>query len=426
MLVLAVLGACGDDAATNPPDAALPPDAAPAAGVRLSLTVRGTPAAGARVVFLDPAGAVVRDTTTGADGTAFAELAAGSVTVVEPRPVVTPEPMTIHDRLATFTGVAVGDELRLDLMPLEPTVEVTLSVPSDGDAMTFEVLSTCGRGMIPAFMGEVMPAPVTLDACGTTDLFVISGDGIGSVLHGMYRPNIAVPAGATIVLPGPWEDLVASTVTATNVPAWIGNIGVDQALVTPRRPVVVATGFLDPGAPTTTLQLPPPSGLPGALRFRLFPTAGMAESLQRIVAWGLSAVDPSVDLGALALAPYTTAPRYDAATRTIAWTEGTGAPADLVRAELHVFREGDPAHTWDWQIVAARGAAPSVSYPVLPVLDFDFNVQAGDSAGVRELETAAVPGGYAAVRSRALRTRLDLVGATPAGRVAYQAVFVQE
>src|SRR5688500_7765556 len=103
--VLVALGACGDDAATTTTDAAAPTPDAAVPGVRLALTWRGAPAAGVRVIFLDSAGAVVRDTTTGDDGTAVAELADGSVTVVEPREVVMPEPMTIHDRLATFTGI---------------------------------------------------------------------------------------------------------------------------------------------------------------------------------------------------------------------------------------------------------------------------------------------------------------------------------
>ncbi|MEO7094493.1 MAG: hypothetical protein ABI175_14655, partial [Polyangiales bacterium] len=105
--------------------------------------------------------------------------------------------------------------------------------------------------------------------------------------------------------------------------------------------------------------------------------------------------------------------------------EGTGRPSNMVRTELHVHRDGKPARRWDWQIAATRGPQPSVTFPQLPVGDFDFMPAATDSYGVRDLETADLPGGYATYREQALRTRLDVVTPGFSGQLSYQQLYQQ-
>lgn len=422
-LALAAFG-CGDnlhpvvDAPPGIPDA----DASTTTAVRLTLTVRGVPTAGARVVFQDASSGLILDTATAADGTASAVVPAGGyVTLVEPRPLPLGGPLAINDRLATFAAVEPGDDLRVDLSPPPPALSVTMSVPPDAPAISFDVTGSCGGGTIASAGGVVVPSELVLGSCGGTADFVVLGrDDLGTPVRAMFRPGIAVSAGAQIALPGPWSDLVTSTTSVGGVPAWVSGMYVEHGLASSRGLVFTTLATVDPLAASATFAVPAAPGLASTLRAALFPAPG-GLSQQQVVVWGGPAVDPQIpDLGALALAPYTTAPVFDGPTRTVSWTEGTGATGDVVRVEIHGYRDGAPAHTWDWQLVAPHDGSTRVTYPRLPVVDVDFTPAAGDSSGVHELETLRVPGGYATVRAHGVRTRLDVVAPAAQGALAYQ------
>jgi len=240
----------------------------------------------------------------------------------------------------------------------------------------------------------------------------------------MYQPTVAVNDGAMIALAGTWSALAPTTIGITNVPAWVSSFGVDRAIVSSRGVVFSTTQYVDPLAATATFDLPATMGTLAAIRVTAFPLP-IAISQQQVLIWGAS-LAPSIPFDTLVLAQFTSQPTYDIATRAVRWVEGPGPSGNVVRTELHAYREGTPARLWDWQLVSARGGAASVTYPKLPVGDFDFMPAATDAYGVTSLETANLPGGYPAIRARALRTRLDVVTPGAAGLLAYQQLFTAQ
>jgi hypothetical protein len=426
MLAVALVAGCGDAAA--PTDAAV--DVVSPSAVRLTVTRRGLPAAGARVVFQDLASNVVSDTVTREDGVAAAEVEAGDfVTLVEPKdpPVGPNPPPTINDRLATFAAVEPGDELHIDLEPKPPTVVVTMSAPPMPGATLLQVTSTCGNGSISQVDDVVAPAQITLGDCrGSADFALVATDGVTPPTHGMYREANTIGDHAVVALTGAWAPLVTSTVTPDPPPSWVVYMGIDLAVRSSRGTVLTQSQLVDPAAPAATFTLPPTTGTTAAISVTMIAdTAGFAR--QQLLRWGLPVIDPVVSTTPLLLAPYTTLPVFDLPTRTMRWTEGPGAVADAVRAEIHTFRDGFPAHAWDWQLIAPRGAATSVTYPVWPAgREFDFGPKAGDSSGMRDLEMVSAPGGYRAIRPHALRTRLDVPTSTPTGQLSHQQVSNQQ
>jgi hypothetical protein len=170
--------------------------------------------------------------------------------------------------------------------------------------------------------------------------------------------------------------------------------------------------------------VPVTTGTQSAVRVAASPHA-VALSSQELVMWG-TAIPSPFEFEALALAQFTSPPAYDIATRTVTWVEGPGPSGNVVRTELHAFRDGTPARMWDWQLATARTGPASVTYPKLPIGDFDFMPAATDSYGVKDLETANLPGGYAAIRARAVRTRLDVVSPASAGQLSYQRLFAAQ
>lgn len=423
LVVAAVVAGCGDDDGGST-DAGMDPDA-PAPVVRLTVTRKGLPAVGARVVFQDAASNVVRDMVTDLDGSAAAELEAGGyVTLVHPKdPPVGPDPPpTINDKLATFAAVEPGDELRIDLEPKLTTVMVTMTVPPDPGASVFSVTSNCGGGVI-----SQAPSQLTLGDCrGVADFALVGLDESGGKLRGMYREGNPIADQAVVQLTGAWAPLVTSTVMADPAPPWAAFMGIDLGLRSSRGIVFAHTELVDPMAPIGQFMLPPTMGTTGAVSVTIVGDSTMF-SKQNLVTWGVPVTDPVIATAPRVLAPYLTLPVWNADTRTVTWTEGAGAKAEVVRAEVHAFRDGVPAHAWDWQLIAPRGAASSVTYPSWPGGgDFDFAPKTGDSTGMRELENISVTGGYGAIRARGLRTRLDVPTLAPAGQLAYQQVHISD
>jgi hypothetical protein len=108
---------------------------------------------------------------------------------------------------------------------------------------------------------------------------------------------------------------------------------------------------------------------------------------------------------------------------TLTWTEtGSGAAPDVVRAKVHAYRDGFPqGRTWHWRIAAPRSAT-TITFPTLPVADYDFNVKDTDVVGVDELETIALPGDYASARTNPF-TALPVIGAS--GRIVVQSLYFE-
>ena len=134
-----------------------------------------------------------------------------------------------------------------------------------------------------------------------------------------------------------------------------------------------------------------------------------------------ASADYAIDVTHTMLPRYTTAPTYDAASRTIGWGE---APADgqatVVRARLHAYRDDIPSgRSWSWEIAAAK-TATTVTFPALPDVDgFSFIPIASDTVGVDDLTTATFPGGFDAVRTSPFR---DLVPALTSGHAVIESL----
>jgi hypothetical protein len=255
---------------------------------------------------------------------------------------------------------------------------------------------------------------------GAADIVAIARDIDGSVMQTMYQAGVPISDGGTVALAGAWQPFAPEAVEVANASPWVRALGIERAIVSPRGIVYRTTQFVDPAAATATFAMPPTTGTQTAVRVTAYPVAG-ALTLQQLLVWGATVASP-ISFPALALAPVTTSPVYDPATHTVSWTEDAAPGGNVVRGQLHAFRDGMPAHQWDWQIAAPR-TGTTLAYPELPAGDFDFMPAQADAFAVRELETANLPGGYPAVRARALRTRLDVIVPGVAGQLAYQQLF---
>ena len=112
----------------------------------------------------------------------------------------------------------------------------------------------------------------------------------------------------------------------------------------------------------------------------------------------------------------------------VAWTERTGGTAaDLVRAQLDVFRDDIPTgRVWHWRLAVARGSTPAVKFPTLPpVAGFDFNPASGDTTVIGELTELRLPGGLNPWRTQVFTpTAQSIVGA--AGHIALQTLYSEQ
>ena len=427
LALLVVLG-CGDDAGSlpdAPADAAIdaPVDAA-AALVTLTITDGGVPAVGATVYFQDADSSLVATVLTGLDGRASAPVAGGGfVTAIEPRPAAFGG-IVIRDRLATFAGVQPGDDLHLDLRPPPDLTSITfdVQVPEDPEAMDYTLFTSCGRAPL-ALAAGTMPTPVTLTGCaGIADVLVTSNDLSARPLRALYRPAQVIADGATLALPGPYTALLPVTIGITSSPAWVASYLLELDVTTVRGPVFPAFAAIDPGAPSAVLELPDAPGTAVSVRADVY-LVQPAVAQQSLLAWDLPIGDHTLDAGALALRPFTTAPVFDPATRTVTWTDGAGLAPDVVRAEVYTYRAGDPAYAWHWQLVAPHGSTPSVTFPVLPPAAAAFTTTATDSFSVPALETLAISGGYDRLRPHALGRVLDRALPGASGSLSYQRLY---
>jgi hypothetical protein len=133
-LLVAACGGGGGEADAGTPDASISdaslPDAVTTGLASITVTIGGTPLAGADVVLHDPAGEVTASLKTDVNGRAEAEVAAGAMLTV----IVRPEPDDEGFRV-TYMDVEPGDALELAFPSLSAedrgTASVTLS-PFEG------------------------------------------------------------------------------------------------------------------------------------------------------------------------------------------------------------------------------------------------------------------------------------------------------
>ena len=74
-----------------------------------------------------------------------------------------------------------------------------------------------------------------------------------------------------------------------------------------------------------------------------------------------------------------------------------------------------------WRIAAPR-TETTITYPKLPIVDFDFNPAASDTVSVDELTTIALPGGFAGFRTQAFNDPRSAIAGT-LGRIVQQDLY---
>lgn len=399
LLAACLLVACGGDV-HHTGDAGLPDAAvdalspsksdAPAHAVTLSVTVGAMPTSGVPVYFQNADSSLVNSVLTDAAGTAFAVMAPGGfVTAIEPSNgsgVV---------ELSTFAGVQPDDALRLDLLPVLPMRELMfqLTVPTLANAQTYTVYTPCGTAMIDV----TGTGTVRLAGCGTlTDVLVVALDANGTAIGTLFGGGVSVGT-APVTLTGTYAPEAATTYTYTDVPPPIPFVKTYAALTTTRgRLFSGTTSSAAAGSTTNSITLPDGTGATRLVVSDAVPTSSeLGEQL--VYDWGAWSPSYALDFGSVMLPRYASAPTYDPASRTVAWTEAAGGVApDLVRTRIHAYRDDIPTGTaWGWRLIAPRKGT-AVSYPQLPVDGFDYNPSATDVVGVDDLTIALVPGGFAA------------------------------
>ncbi|MDX2089401.1 MAG: hypothetical protein SFX73_16230 [Kofleriaceae bacterium] len=204
LMVFSVGAGCGDDGGGNSPVDAAPADTAIDSApqpVTVTAKDRGTGVANLAVVFHDPTGALLGQTTTDASGNAtLAMPAGGMVTVIDDREGGELKPMTVG-------GVEPGDALTFTLYELKPagtpTTSATLSIPTIPNVAGFQFNTGC-EGISTGSGSSSIPANITTRCLDAAEKFHVLG---------MAHAN-GQPRAWTLLADQP------KTTTSATFPAW--------------------------------------------------------------------------------------------------------------------------------------------------------------------------------------------------------------
>lgn len=387
----------------------------PANAVKLHVTRAGMPVPNVAVFFQATDSAPIASSLTNDTGVAWAVMPAGGfVTAVEHVAGI--------DELTTFSAVQSGDVLELAFAPTGSTITAsfTIELPTSLDAAVYKVYSPCGSQAIASATDDI-----TLSGCpNPTDLVVVPLDGNGDpVGTALYASNVDIKAATVDLQAGTYEPLATNEYKLTSVPETVTYIGLYGAFSAQYRAFEANTGG-EVTANVATLGMQMPSTATGTelTVATEFPTSGEV-GRETIYNWHAPTTTYALDIASVQLSRYATAPAF--AAHALTWSErGGGTEPDFVRAKVHAYRDGFPqGHAWHWQIVAPR-TGTTVTFPTLPVVDFDFNLKDGDVAGVDELETISLPGGYAGVRAHAFGDVKRTISGT-LGRIVVQSLYFE-
>jgi hypothetical protein len=407
-LVLAV--GCGDQ--RPGPDADVSGDGSVAGLVRFryALDTPESPA-GATVFFQGPDGALISAQRTDEDGRANA--------FVPPGGSVTMAARSGHSiALWTYLGVQPGDELQLDFRnPFgSPRAVVMMTIPRFPGAAFYQLMTSCGSVSLNG--SDQVPEPVSIPACADkVDMVLLARGGDGAIAGAIRAEGLEVKDNGSINITGTYLPVTMSNVSVVNVP-------IDAQSVDATRGSVGALDFmyslrLQYPQPTPTgaqLTFSIPQGKAGAV-VELSASSGITSEVTRFVTWGDANDHVEADL-AHRLPRVLEEPRLVPGTRTLTWPEEQrGLVPDTVMATLQITQ--DPYFV-SWQIIAPRGAEPTLALPVLP--DPRFEPPLGGNIFVSQLIEATVDGGYDNARELVLE-RLESRSwpmAGPRGHATYQ------
>ncbi len=344
------------DGRTGGSDAAVEVDARERGIVRVKVT-GFVEKRGLAVYFQDSDSSISLATQTNANGEATGRLGPdGFVTLVagfEP---------TLS--MWTYTGVQPGDELEFfepEAVDVETPVD-SISIFADGaGAPPFTLRSSCG-GAQTVF--DPLPVAMPLALCSPrVDLLLEQGQ--------VYRFAKDVDlAQRRVDFEGEFVEYASSLVTMTDAPAATGFVM--QSLMGQGFPLERTDNVASvvDGELSVVLGLPLPAG--GTMLTQIDFDDSLA---QHVVDWRSATPQIALDYDAIEVARATQAPRYDASTTSIVWSEGVGTPGDLVRATLH-WLDGQHSRTRSWVLIGPRGEAPVLRVPRLPVPDLVPQVEA--------------------------------------------------
>ena len=373
---------------------------APPNGVTLHVTNGGNPVPNVAAIFLDAADKPLAQVITDANGAAASAMTpGGSVTAI------------IHqgmglDRLVTFTAVAPGDALALELAAPGAALatDVSLTFPTNGSQL-YTMYPSCGD---PVASPDATFVFRPLGCAGSADFVLAAGDS-SSTTSFLVAMGVDIASDTTIL--GTFAPPATPAYAYTNVPSAV-------TAVSNRAAILGHNGLMYSVASTETLaanqtavtlhETLPSTATPALVTTNLFaPPSELGQQLVVDVVNDASA-DYAIDVTQTMLPRYTTAPAYDAASHAVSWGEAAAdTQATVARVRLHAYRDDIPAgRSWSWEIAAAKHAT-TVTFPSLPEVDgFSFTPIASDTVGVDDLTTATFPGGFDAVRTSPFR---DLV-----------------
>ncbi len=407
-LATLALAACGDDGGGAAPDAALPdvamPDAVTTGTASVIVTKHGQPVAGARVYFQRADQSLIAAVDTDGAGMASATIEPGAwVTVLAPY-LASGQPW-----IETIGGVQPGDVVRFGA-PLRTAVDLTVSIPKDPSAVSYEVHANCHdehASRVIVSDAETTGFTFAMGACpASIDFLVVSRYATGVRKNVLYAPD-QTPVNNAVAITGLYGSTLRDvTLTYTNVPADTEQLVVRYQLAVPGESLVLFADevVIDSPGSTASTTVTVPDGLSLSTSEELAviarATAKRPGNIHHIVdRLGPAAAAFDVDF-ASALSGFATAPQYDRDAGTITWTAGDATPRDLAFAMLNQRRTvGTDTISWYRTVVQPYTGAQLV-IPKLPVEGFDYNAMATDLSSVAELAMAVVPDGYDAIRER--------------------------
>jgi hypothetical protein len=362
--------------------------------VTVTVTRAGVPLANVRVYFLRTDSTVIATESTDPAGVATAEVEAGSlVTVMMPS-----DPPLIR-AIATLGGIQPGDAIVVG-SPARTPLSLTLSIPKDPGAASYELHSSCGSSFEVADSDTGAIELEHGNCAAPLDFLVVSLDGTGAPLRALYAPG-QLPVSDQLAISGTYGPMRTATLAYTNVPADTARLDVRYRLGQPDRPVFGAFASIEsfPGGAATTDLTVPDASLGVVISERLHDGRSVHGVLDRI---DVPSASRSVDFEGLRLPGFATPPAHDRTTGRISWTpEASALAPDFAFA--YVLTERDDQTVWSHTVVTPYSGSEIV-VPGLPVEDFDYNPRPGDDGGPVELVIAKVPGGFEAVRERYLET----------------------
>ncbi|HEY4057247.1 MAG TPA: hypothetical protein VGM39_11600 [Kofleriaceae bacterium] len=330
--------------------------------VTMQFVTDGPAVAGLTVFFQDERGQLVLETRTDADGKANARMESGGYATL----------VLQNGQIFTYAGIEGGETYVVDgrSSVTGAAAQISLMAPPN-DAGNAYVLSTgCGETVLDPII-EGMPVKATLYGCyGLTDALITSRNTqpapFGSNWRYLYQPNVVIDPLTPMVMDGEWRDMVEAHVNLAAMPRNATKVVTSQWLARDQRTVTdpryAQTDLTDSGDAVARLQR---SYVPeGATTVTRVQPVVMGPSMQSTLAWGPSAEEIDLNLGAVNLSQYTSLPTLDTAAHRIEWTETNGAHAQLQYAAITWSDADRGAMTWN--ILTPRGAEAGMTLPQLP------------------------------------------------------------